>query len=58
MPDLVLDGLKDPMKETKTWETKLKQPQNGVKLSPKPITPRSKRHKTKEKHRRGRHLQI
>jgi hypothetical protein len=56
MPNLVLDGLKDPMKQMKACETKLKQPQNGTKLNMKP-TPRNKRKKTKEKHRKGGHLQ-
>jgi hypothetical protein len=44
------------MKQTKACKTRFKQPQNGIKLSPKP-TPRSKRNKTKEKHRRERRLQ-
>jgi hypothetical protein len=34
---LILDGSKDPMKQMKAHETRLKQPQNGAKLSPKPI---------------------
>jgi hypothetical protein len=56
MFDLILDGSRDPMKQTRACETKLKQSQNGVKPNPKP-TPRSKRNKTKEKHKRGKHLQ-
>jgi len=35
---------------------RLKQPQNGARLSPKP-TLRSKRNRTKEKRMRGAHLQ-
>jgi hypothetical protein len=35
---------------------KLKQPQNGIKLNLKP-TPKSKRNKTREKHKRGGHLE-
>jgi hypothetical protein len=33
MHDLVLDDLKDLMKQTKACETILKQPQNGARLS-------------------------
>jgi hypothetical protein len=40
MFNLVLDGLKDPMKETKAWEIKFKQPQNGVKLTPETNIPK------------------
>jgi hypothetical protein len=54
--NLVLDGLKDPMKQTKAHETRLKQPQNGTTLGPKP-TPRNKRNRTKKKHMKGKHLQ-
>jgi hypothetical protein len=54
--NFVLDGLRDPMKQMKTCEMKLKKPQNGVKLSPK-STPRNKRNRFKEKHKRGGHLQ-
>ncbi len=35
---------------------RLKYPQNGIRLSPKP-TPKNKRNKTKEKHKKGGHLQ-
>jgi hypothetical protein len=35
---------------------KLKQPQNGVKLNPKP-TPKSKKKRTREKHKKKKHLQ-
>jgi len=48
LPNLVLNGLKDFMKQTKAHEMKLKQPQDGTRLSPKP-TPRNKRNKTKKK---------
>ncbi len=40
----------------KAQKMKLKQPQNGIKLSPKP-TPRSNRSRTREKHKKGGHLQ-
>jgi hypothetical protein len=56
MLNLVLNGSKDPMKQTKAHKTKLKQPQNGIRLSLKP-TPISKRNKTKEKHKKKGHLQ-
>jgi hypothetical protein len=56
LPDLVLDGLRDFVKQTRASETRFKQFQNGVRLSPKP-TPRSKRNKTRENHRKERHLQ-
>jgi hypothetical protein len=46
MPNLVLNSLKDLMKQMKACETSFKQPQNEVKLNPKP-TPISKRDKTK-----------
>ncbi len=42
LPNLVLNGLKDFMKQTKAHEMKLKQPQDGTRLSPKP-TPRTKK---------------
>jgi hypothetical protein len=51
-----MDDSRDPMKQMRACETKLKQPQNGIKLSLKP-TPRNKRNRTKEKHKRGRHLE-
>jgi len=54
--DLSLDGLRDFMKQTWAHETKLKQPQNGAKLSPK-ATLRNKKNKTKENHKKGGHLQ-
>jgi hypothetical protein len=44
------------MKQMKAHKTKFKQPQNGIKLSLKP-TPRSNRNKTREKHKKGGHLQ-
>jgi hypothetical protein len=53
---LVLDGLKDLMKQMRTCKTRFKHHQNGNKLSLKP-TPRSKRNRIKEKHMRGGHLQ-
>jgi hypothetical protein len=40
------------MKQTKAQQTRLKQPQNGTRLIPKP-TPKSKRKRTKEKHKKG-----
>jgi hypothetical protein len=54
--DLVLDGSKDSMKQTRTYEIQLKQPQNGAKLNPK-LTPKSNRNRTREKHMKGGHLQ-
>jgi hypothetical protein len=56
LPNLILDGSKVPMKQTWAHEMKLKQPQNGAKLNPKP-TPRNKRNRIKENHRKGRHPQ-
>jgi hypothetical protein len=44
------------MKQMKACETKFKQPQNGAKLSPK-LTPRNKRNRIREKHKKGGHLQ-
>lgn len=44
MPNLVLNSLKDLMKQMKKCEMSFKQPQNEVRLNPKP-TPRSKRDK-------------
>jgi hypothetical protein len=57
MSNLVLDGAKDPMKQTKACKTRFKQPQNGVRLSLKP-TSKSKKNKTREKHKKGEHLLI
>jgi hypothetical protein len=45
------------MKQTKAHKPKLKKAQNGAKLNLKP-TLRSKRNTTKDKHRRGGHLEI
>jgi hypothetical protein len=53
--DLILDGLRVPTKQTKACETIFKQPQNGARLNPKP-TPRSKKNKIKENHKKKRHL--
>jgi len=44
------------MKQTKAQKMKLKQPQNGTKLSPKP-TQKNNRNRTREKHKKGGHLQ-
>jgi len=52
----VLDGSKDPMKQTNAHETKLKQALNAVKLGLKP-TQRNKRNITKKKNKRGGHLE-
>jgi hypothetical protein len=46
MHDLILNDLKDLMKQMKACEMSLKQPQNEVRLSPKP-TPKSKRDRTR-----------
>jgi hypothetical protein len=54
--DFVLDASKDPMKQIKARKTRLKQPQNGARLSSKPTT-KSKKNRTKEKHDKRRHLQ-
>jgi hypothetical protein len=56
LPNLVLDGSKHPLEQTRAHETKFKQTQNGVRLSSK-LTLRNKRNKTREKHERGGHLQ-
>jgi len=53
LPNLILDGLRVLMKQMKAQETRLEQPQNGTRLNPKPTT-RSKRNRTKEKHKKGR----
>jgi hypothetical protein len=50
--DLILDSSRDLMKYDKACEKILKQPQSW---SSKP-TPRSKKNKTKEKHKEGRTL--
>jgi len=52
LPNFILDGLRVLMKQTKAQQTRLKQPQNGTRLIPKP-TPKSKRKRTKEKHKKG-----
>jgi hypothetical protein len=56
MFDLILDDLRDPMKQLKACEMNVKKPQNEVRLSLKP-TPRSKGDRTKVKHKKGEHLQ-
>jgi hypothetical protein len=53
---LILDDSKDLTEQTKAHKGGFKQSQNGTRLSLKP-TPRSKRNRTKEKHKKGRHLQ-
>jgi hypothetical protein len=50
--NVVLDGLKDPIKQMKAHKMKFKEPQSRTRLCLKP-TPRSKRNKTKENHRKG-----
>jgi hypothetical protein len=52
-----LDGSKKFAKQTKACEAKLKRPQNEARLNSK-LTPINKRNKTKEKHKRGGHLQL
>jgi hypothetical protein len=44
------------MKQMRAHEMRLKQPQNGIRLGLK-LTLTSKRNRTTEKHKRGRHLQ-
>ncbi len=44
--DLILDGSRNPMKQSKVGETNLKQSRNEPKLSLK-LTPRSKRDRTR-----------
>jgi hypothetical protein len=56
MLNLLLNGSKDPLKLMRAREMKLKQPQNGIRLNPKP-TLKSKKNRNKEKHMRRRHLQ-
>jgi hypothetical protein len=51
--NLVLDGLRDLMKQMRACETRFKQPQNGAKLSSK-LTLRNKRNRIREKHKKGR----
>jgi hypothetical protein len=46
MFDLILDGSKDPMKQSKAHKMSLKQPQNEIKLNLK-ATRRNKGDKTK-----------
>jgi hypothetical protein len=50
-----MDGPRDFMKQTKACEMNFKQPQNEIRLNLKP-TPRNKRNKAWEKHRRRGHL--
>jgi len=54
--DLVLNVSKVLKKQMKTRETRLQQPQNGVRLNPKP-TLRNKKNKTTKKHKKRKHLQ-
>jgi hypothetical protein len=54
--DLILDGSRDLVEQTRAHEVEFKQPQNGARLSSKP-TLRSKKNRTKDKHKKGRHLQ-
>jgi len=49
-------GLNDPMKQTKTHKMRFKQPQNEDRSKLK-LTPRSKKNKTRERHRKIEHLQ-
>jgi hypothetical protein len=56
LPNLVLDGLKYFVKQTKACKTRLKKPQNGIRLNLKP-TPRSKKNRTSENHKKRGHLQ-
>jgi hypothetical protein len=56
LPKFVLHGLRDCKKPTKAFETRLKQPQNGIRLSSNPAL-RSKRNRTKEKYKKRGHLQ-
>jgi hypothetical protein len=55
MFNLILNGSKDSMKQSKTHKMSLKQPQNKAKLNPK-STPRSKGDKTRVKHKNKGHL--
>jgi hypothetical protein len=54
--NIILDGSKDLRKQMRPCETRFKQLQNVTRLSSK-LTPRRKRNKTREKHKRGEHLQ-
>jgi hypothetical protein len=54
--NLVLDGSKDLMKQSKALETSFKQTQDEAKLNLKP-TPKGKKDRTKVQHKRGKHLQ-
>jgi hypothetical protein len=56
MFNLILDGSRDSMKQSKTHKMSLKQPQNKTKLNPK-STPRNKGDKTLVKHKNKGHLQ-
>ncbi len=49
--DPIFDGLKDLMKQTKACEMNFKQPQHEIRLNSK-LTPRNKRNRAQDKHRR------
>jgi len=53
--DLIFDGLKDLMKQTKACKMNFKQPQQETRLNSK-LTPRNKRNRAQDKHRRKGHL--
>jgi hypothetical protein len=55
MFNLILDGLRYSMKQSKTHKMSLKQPQNKTELNPK-STPRSKGDKTIMEHKKKGHL--
>jgi len=55
MFNLILDGLRYSMKQSKTHKMSLKQPQNKTELNPK-STPRSKGDKTIVEHKKKGHL--
>ncbi len=56
LPKFVLDGLRDYKKPTRALKTRIKQPQNGTRLNSN-LAPRNKKNRTKEKHKKGGHLQ-
>jgi KaiC/GvpD/RAD55 family RecA-like ATPase len=55
MPNLVVDGPKEFMKQMKVCKMSLKEPQNEARLSLKP-TLRNKRNRSWKKHMKGGHL--
>ncbi len=56
MPNLVMDSLKDLMKQPRACKTNLKQPQYEIRICSKP-TFKNKGDRMKVEHKKGTHLQ-